>query len=205
MLTPLRSPQDETRHRICSIAESLFRRLGYAKTTVADIAGALGMSSANVYRFFPSKSAINDAICRQILGELQEQVGTIAHGDGTSTERVRAMLLAMHRHHKGQFTDERRVFDMVSAAMEENWAAIEEHLRICGSHFADVVAQGIASGEFGQGDPIDLGEMVMKSCAFIIHPNLIAECGDKDMEPVVERLIAFALRSLTNANAGSVS
>jgi AcrR family transcriptional regulator len=35
--------------------------MGYQKTAVADIARELGMSPANVYRFFPSKSAINEA------------------------------------------------------------------------------------------------------------------------------------------------
>ena len=47
---------EDTRARIMETAETLFRRLGYAKTTVADIASELGMSPANVYRFFPSKN-----------------------------------------------------------------------------------------------------------------------------------------------------
>jgi DNA-binding NarL/FixJ family response regulator len=42
-------------------AERLFRQFGYQKTTVADIAAALGMSPANIYRFFASKAAIKDA------------------------------------------------------------------------------------------------------------------------------------------------
>jgi AcrR family transcriptional regulator len=46
---------DDTRERIMETAETLFRRLGYSKTAVADIASELGMSPANVYRFFPSK------------------------------------------------------------------------------------------------------------------------------------------------------
>ena len=54
---------DDTRARIIETAEALFRRLGFAKTAVADIAGELGMSPANVYRFFPSKNAIVEAIC----------------------------------------------------------------------------------------------------------------------------------------------
>src|SRR5260370_11087600 len=61
---------DEARERILDAAEALFRRIGYSKTTVADIAGALSMSRAHIYRFFPSKGAINDALCRRMLGEL---------------------------------------------------------------------------------------------------------------------------------------
>ena len=50
----LKDPQIETRRKIVDTAERLFREIGYQKTTVADIAKALRMSSANVYRFFDS-------------------------------------------------------------------------------------------------------------------------------------------------------
>lgn len=197
MLPSPLSKSDEARDRICGVAEALFRQLGYMKTTVADIAQALGMSSANVYRFFPSKSAINDAICQRILAESQAELRLICGGAGSAAARAEAMVLAMHRHHKTQFTHEKRVFDMVMAAMEENWAAIEQHVGACQSLFAEVIAQGMADGEFSPGDPAALAEMVMKSCVFAFHPVLIAECGDRDTEPLVRRLAQFALRALT--------
>jgi len=53
---------DDTRARIMETADALFRRMGFAKTAVADIAAELGMSPANVYRFFPSKNDIVEAI-----------------------------------------------------------------------------------------------------------------------------------------------
>jgi AcrR family transcriptional regulator len=44
----VKSNPDDTRARIMETAEALFRRLGFAKTAVADIAAELKMSSANV-------------------------------------------------------------------------------------------------------------------------------------------------------------
>jgi AcrR family transcriptional regulator len=64
---------DDTRARIMDTAEALFRRLG-SKTAVADIAAELKMSPANVYRFFPSKNAIVEAICQRCLG-LRKEAG----------------------------------------------------------------------------------------------------------------------------------
>ena len=58
MNAQVRTKPDDTRARIMETAEALFRRLGFAKTTVADIAAELGMSPANIYRFFASKNAI---------------------------------------------------------------------------------------------------------------------------------------------------
>src|SRR5262245_46884981 len=69
---------DDTRERILDTAETLFRRLGYGKTAVADIAAELDMSPANIYRFFPSKTAIVQAMCQRCLNELEGKIWSIA-------------------------------------------------------------------------------------------------------------------------------
>jgi AcrR family transcriptional regulator len=51
---------DEARARILGAAEERFRRVGHHRTSVADIAAELGMSPANIYRFFPSRNAIDE-------------------------------------------------------------------------------------------------------------------------------------------------
>jgi len=43
--------RNEVRARILEVAEGHFRRIGYHKTSVADISAELGMSPANVYPF----------------------------------------------------------------------------------------------------------------------------------------------------------
>ena len=45
-------------------ADELFRQFGFLKTMVADIAAELGMSPANIYKFFSSKEAIIQAMNR---------------------------------------------------------------------------------------------------------------------------------------------
>ena len=67
----LQDTQAETRRKIVETAERLFREIGYQKTTVADIAKALRMSSANVYRFFDSKKSINQAVAERTMGEIE--------------------------------------------------------------------------------------------------------------------------------------
>jgi len=64
-----RTDPDEVRARILEVAEEHFRRIGYHKTSMADIASELGMSRAIIYRFFPSRDAINESICRRVVNE----------------------------------------------------------------------------------------------------------------------------------------
>ena len=87
------TPEDRaaaTRLRILDVAEALFRSMGYQKTAVADIARELGMSPANVYRFFASKSAINEAIAARLLSGVTEELEAIADGPGAPADRLRS-------------------------------------------------------------------------------------------------------------------
>jgi AcrR family transcriptional regulator len=51
--------------RILDAARKHFAHYGYPKTTMADIADACGMSPGNIYRFFPGKLDIAEAIARE--------------------------------------------------------------------------------------------------------------------------------------------
>jgi AcrR family transcriptional regulator len=88
MNTQVKAKPDDTRARIMETAEALFRHLGYGKTTVADIAAELRMSPANIYRFFPSKTAIVQAMCQRCLQELEEKVWAIARSRGPAAQRL---------------------------------------------------------------------------------------------------------------------
>src|SRR5258707_3990083 len=91
---------DDTRARIVETAETLFRRLGYAKTAVADIAAELNMSPANVYRFFSSKNAIVEAICERCLGELDETAWAVARSRGPAAAKLERLFLEILAYHK---------------------------------------------------------------------------------------------------------
>jgi AcrR family transcriptional regulator len=189
---------EEMRLRIMDVAEEQFRRVGYAKTAVADIADALGMSAANVYRFFASKGAINEAICLRILGEEHAMIDMIVAQNKPAGERLKTLLIDLHRFNRSRFIGERRVHDMVEAAMEENWAAVEAHLRYVIEHIAMIMADGVQSGEFRPCD-IPLTALTVKNtCASILHPMMIAECmrHGRDMEEHAERLSTFVVNAL---------
>ena len=96
-------------------------------------------------------------------------------------------------------TDEKRVFDMVHAAMEEHWDAIKEHITASDAIVAGVIRDGIASGEFAPGDPDALARTVMDACCVLFHPVLVAQCADDPDQPLqARRLVWLAIAALTN-------
>jgi AcrR family transcriptional regulator len=187
---------DDTRARILEVGEGLFRRIGYAKTTVADIAGELEMSPANVYRFFASKAAINEAIALRMLDEMHDMLRRVAAEPASAAERMARLAMAIHRFNKANFTEEKRIHDMVETAMRENWGIVRAHLETVTAIFAGVVRDGMVAGEFAVGDPVEAALTFKQFHSMAFHPVLIAQCADTFTEADVERLTRYALRAL---------
>src|SRR5688500_8885831 len=109
----LQDPQAETRRRIVDTADRLFREIGYQKTTVADIAKALRMSPANVYRFFDSKKAINEAVAERCMAEIEGELSRIADGRQPAAERLRKAIETYHGMNAERYTASHRMHEMV--------------------------------------------------------------------------------------------
>lgn len=190
---------DETRERIALVAEEMFRRMGFAKTAVADIAAALDMSPANVYRFFPSKNAIVETICNRCLGEVETQIADIAGGAGTPSERIAAVFLAILAYHRDNFLIERRVHDMVLVAIDHNWAAIEAHKLRVRSVLESLLLDGMSTGDYVPHDAREAGEILLGAMVRFCHPVLIAHMIDHDLEQELRVSLRFVLRSVETA------
>src|SRR5262250_1359620 len=108
VISQAKAKPDDTRARIMDTAEALFRRIGYHKTAVADIAAELKMSPANVYRFFPSKNAIIEAICQRCLGECEERAWAVARSRGSAAERAERLVREILSYHKENLITDQR-------------------------------------------------------------------------------------------------
>jgi len=200
MIGPLvKIKPEDTRARIMETAETLFRRLGYAKTTVADIASELRMSPANVYRFFPSKIAIVQAICQLCLNELDEKVWAIARSQAPAGERLERLLLEILIYHRDNLLEEQKVNDIVMVAMEESWDAIMAHKERIRTAIELILRDGIESGEFERVDARETSALMMKGFVAFCHPVLIAQEQQEghDLESEARSLVRFLLRAIT--------
>jgi len=197
-----RTDPDEVRHRILEVAEEQFRRIGYQKTSVADIAAELGMSPANIYRFFPSKSAINESICGRVVQEIVEIAFSVARTKAPASEKLDRLLTAIHRHNKSTLIKEKRTHDMVAAAMEENWPSIKAHIERMTTIFEGIIREGVDSGEFDVDDPAEASRAVKTAFVSFFHPLLIEHClqHGEDTEADLRVQIRFILKALGKRN-----
>ena len=182
--------------RILDAAEQLFRHYGYTKTTVADIARELHMSPANVYRFFPSKSAIHEALAERMVGEREVAALKIARLPISAAERLRTFVVQSYKATVATMVGEKKVHEMVSVALEEQWGVIERHLDRMTGILAIIIRDGMATGEFARGDADSAARCFAASVISVCHPQVVAQCMAKPNRASPEELAEFVLRAL---------
>jgi len=195
----VKTSPDDTRARIMETAEALFRRLGFAKTAVADIAAELKMSPANVYRFFSSKNAIVEAICRRCLSEVEGKAWAAARAKGPAGQRMERLILEILAYHKENLLIEHRVNEIVLFAMDHMWDTIRAHKEVVRNATELILRDGIESGEFEPVEPQATADLIMRSVLCFTHPVLVGQCLEEgqDMEAEARASVRFLLRAIT--------
>src|SRR5947199_7713227 len=178
MNRPVRTGKDsdKARARILEAAEQKFRRVGYHRTSVADIAAELGMSPANIYRFFPSRDAINESICGRVVNEVTDIASAIARTNAPATEKLDRLLTAVHHHNKMILVNARPMHELIVAATQQNWPIIKAHIERMVTIFEAIIREGVEAGEFDVEDAAEAARAVRSAFMPFFHPILIEHC-----------------------------
>ncbi|SOC36016.1 TetR family transcriptional regulator [Rhizobium subbaraonis] len=196
METVADAARQENVARILDAAERLFRHYGYSKTNVADIARDLGMSPANIYRFFASKAEIHQALCARMLDGVYAVALEICRSKESAADRLRRYSLAQYRLTVEMMMDQEKVHEMVVVALERDWHVIDKHIDRMNALLAEVIREGIAAGEFPEQDANVAARCFGAATVTMCHPQMVAQCLAKENRATPDELIDFAIRAL---------
>jgi len=80
---------DELRAEIVGSAKRLFQQYGYKKTTVSDIAKAMGKVKSAIYYYFPDKESLLRAVIDEEIGKLIRSINDAVQKASTPEEKLR--------------------------------------------------------------------------------------------------------------------
>ncbi|MDQ3002614.1 MAG: TetR/AcrR family transcriptional regulator [Fibrobacterota bacterium] len=148
MRTQTETKQDEAvKKRIRDEARSLFFRYGFSKVTMDEAAEALGMSKKTLYRHFPSKEELLEAVTSAHMVECDTALKGICHRQDISPlERLKLTM----NYITGLFSQmsEALVHDLRRNA-PDIWKRIEEHRqKNIASEFGALIKEGRQKGQF---------------------------------------------------------
>jgi AcrR family transcriptional regulator len=194
---PSRGPTEhEVRAQIVDAATDYFGRYGYEKTTVSDLAKAIGFSKAYIYKFFDSKQAIGEVICANRLAAIIAAVNEAVAEPYGATEKFRRLFKTLVTAGSELFFADRKLYDIAAVAAAEPWPSVGGYELRIKDLLTQIVLQGRESGEFERKTPLDETVnaifLVMKP---YFSPLLLQHNLDSAQEATVQ-LSNLVLRSL---------
>ena len=151
-----RGPADHTvREQIVEAADEHFSRYGYEKTTVSDLAKAIGFSKAYIYKFFDSKQAIGEAICSKTLSAIVVAVEEAVAGASTPTEKFRRMFKTLVATSASLFFNDRKLYDIAAYSAGEGWPSARAYGKRIREILMEIVREGRETGAFERKTPLD--------------------------------------------------
>ncbi|WP_449543273.1 TetR/AcrR family transcriptional regulator [Enterobacter ludwigii] len=171
MNTPsTRGPLDHTvREQIVEAAYEHFGHYGYEKTTVAELAKAIGFSKAYIYKFFDSKQAIGEVICANRLDMIMAAVNVAIADAPSASEKLRRLFRALTEAGSELFFHERKLYDIAAVAARDKWPSTERYSERLLKLIESIVVEGRKAGEFERKTPLDEATLAiyMVMCPFI--------------------------------------
>jgi len=190
------SDETLTPERILDMAEEVLRRFGPAKTTVVDVARALGVSHGSVYRHFPSKAALRDEVTARWLARVLEPLTGIVSEDGSASERLWRWLTQLSQEKRKRATDDPELFATYMALVAEAREVTKAHLEHMTEQISQIIADGIARGEFVTTDPIITGRAILDATTRFHNPIHVPEWSNPDIDTEFERVWSLILAGL---------
>lgn len=183
--------------RIVRSAERLFRTFGVEKTTVAEIARDAEISPAYLYRFYPSKAAVHEAVCGALLERLTEVLWREARSTLDPGPKLARIFVRLTEENLRLLFEEKRLLDMVTVALDKHWDSVTRYVATIREVALYLIEEGIAAGHFRTTPCIDdRADALATSLLICVHPVLLNEARNDDPVGRARRLAALVTDGL---------
>ena len=169
-----RRSAEETRRDILAKAEELFRERGFNAVAIADIASALNMSPANVFKHFSSKNALVDAIGFGQIGVFERQICPLDKSHAP-LDRLRHLARNLMEQHHQDLNKNPYVFEMILMTAKQDMKCGDYYKSVIAKLLAEIIRDGVEAGPYIATDIPVLAETVLHALPSLIHPVLIAQ------------------------------
>jgi AcrR family transcriptional regulator len=193
-----RGPDLRARHdQIVHAANDYFSHFGYGKTTMNDLAKAIGFSKAYIYKFFDSKQSIGEAICTECLLKISIAAEESANAAGSAMEKLRNYFRVLIEKNVALFFVDRQLYEIATYSTTERWESSLAHSLRVETFLRGIIDEGRATGEFERKTPADeVTRSIMQAMQSFLNPSMLQHNLDSVPDGSNE-VIGLILRSLS--------
>jgi AcrR family transcriptional regulator len=185
-----------TPERILEATEEVLRRYGLAKATVVDVARALDVSHGSVYRHFPSKASLREAVAKRWLDRANAPLEKIAEASGSAPARLERWLRALFAIKHKKVCDDPEMFATYLALAQEACDVVKAHKERLVGQIAHILSDGVKQGVFQLTDAKTSARAIFDATVRFHHPAHSDEWSDPQLAERIDALLALLLRGL---------
>jgi AcrR family transcriptional regulator len=186
--------KNDIRCQIVEAAKKRFSHFGYAKTTMAEVATDCSMSPGNLYRFFPGKLDIAEAMATEDFKNHLNQLRALSEAtDKSARQRLHDLFFEELRRTYHKLESDPRAYEIALIISRErpeyaNWMLKNERELI-----VKVLEDGKRQGEFSVGDFETTAEIMQAAVMKFRYPQLWSKLTlpklEKELEGVLQLII----------------
>jgi AcrR family transcriptional regulator len=185
-----------TAERILEVTEDVLRRFGLAKATVVDVARALDVSHGSVYRHFPSKASLREAVAKRWLDRVNAPLEKIAEGSGPAPARLERWLRTMFAIKHKLVSDDPEMFATYLTLAQEACKVVRAHKERLIDQIAHILSDGGQQGAFQVADVKASARAIFDATSRFHHPAHSDEWSDPQLAARIDTLLALLLKGL---------
>jgi AcrR family transcriptional regulator len=185
-----------TPERILEVTEDVLRRYGLAKATVVDVARALDVSHGSVYRHFPSKASLREAVAKRWLDRVNAPLQKIADESGPAPARLDRWLRTMFSIKHERLGDDPEMFATYLTLAREACSVVKAHKDGLVDQMAHILSDGVKQGAFEIDDVKVAARAIFDATSRFHHPAHADEWCDPQSPARIDGLLALLFKGL---------
>jgi AcrR family transcriptional regulator len=185
-----------TPERILEVTEDVLRRFGLAKATVVDVARALDVSHGSVYRHFPSKASLREAVAKRWLDRVSTPLAKIAESSGPAPARLERWLRALFAAKHQRVSEDPEMFATYLTLAREACQTVKAHKESLTDQVETILSDGMKQGVFQVSDAKTTARAIFDATIRFHHPAHAGEWSDPELPARIDAVLALLLRGL---------
>ena len=185
-----------TPERILEVTEDVLRRFGLAKATVVDVARALDVSHGSVYRHFPSKQSLRQAVAKRWLERVSAPLTSIAAESGPAPARLERWLRTLCLAKQKKVLEDPEMFATYLTLANEACVVVKAHKEALAEQITGILTDGVAQGAFDVADVKASARAILDGVSRYYHPAHSEDWKDPDLAVRFDALLALLLRGV---------
>ena len=185
-----------TPERILEVTEDVLRRFGLTKATVVDVARALDVSHGSVYRHFPSKASLRQAVVKRWLVRANEPLQEIAEGSDAAPAKLERWLRTMISIKLKKVCEDPEMFTTYLTLAREACEVVKAYKEGLVDQIALILSEGVQQGAFEVTDLKASARALFDATSRFHHPAHADEWSDPQIGARIDALLALLLRGL---------